>query len=279
MNNLIPVVRPDINGKLVTRHVRPDKPAAAALSIPPVRPRQIIVGGGGTIRAAKGRKMLIGAITSAFSSNEAMALRHHRTTLEGKVRELPDDVAEAVHDAALEIEDRIEKRFLNRLVLKAIDGGAGITDIKSAIHYHRNSSSDLRDSIDYYYEIGAKGIGDYPLGNLISAVKSYKLAGFDYDPRVSLGEQDEKTSRQCDALKELHLAAEALDSGDNGIEPRSTFNEDGTLKETSLAQLVVDYPEKVSEVIAVMEERETLDGELIGSIVNHNVNALREGTL
>jgi hypothetical protein len=279
VKNLIPVVRPDINGKLVTRHVRPEKPAAAALSIPPVRPRPTIVGEGSTIKAAKGRKMLLGAVTTAFSSNEAMNLRHPLTTLALKVREIPEDVAEAALDASLGISDSIEKRYLHRLVLKAIDGEVGATDIKSAIHYYRTSSTDLRDDIDYYYEIGTEGLGDYPLGNLIRAVKSYKLSGFDYNPSVSLGEQDKKAAFQCDALKELHIAAEALDSGDNDIEPRSTFHEDGTLKQTRLAQIAVDNPERVSEAIEVMQERVTLDGELIDSIVNHDVNALRQGAL
>jgi hypothetical protein len=279
VNNLIPVVRPDINGKMVTRHVRPNKPAAAALSIPPVRTRQTIVGEGSTIKAAKGRKMLLGAVTTSFSPNEAMDLRHPFTTLALKVRELPEDVVEAAFDAVIAIPDAVEKRFLHRLIFKAIDGGTGASDIKSAIHYYRTSGTDLRDNIDYYYEIGTEGIGDYPLGNLIRAVKSYKLAGFDYNPRVSLGEQAELTSRQCDALKELHVAAEELDSADNDIEPRSTFHEDGTLKQTRLAQIVVDSPEKVADVIEIMRERVTLDGGLIDSIVNHDVNALRQGAL
>jgi hypothetical protein len=279
MSNLIPVVRPDVNGKLVTRHVRGSQApaAAAALAIPQVQKRGLVAASGATIEAAKGRRVLLGAITTAIPQREVPFRRHTNSELAELVRELPDSTVELFHTANADIKDGTESVFLSRLVIKALDCGTESTDIESAIHYFGQSNTHERDNIDEYFEFGAKKLAAYPIGNLLSAVKTYNLEGFSFDPDLPIGKQDERTVQQCNALKVLHYIAEKAEHWEPN--PQKPFAEDGTLKDARLAQMVVDAPEIAEDVADIIYDRETLDYGLLSSIFGNAAPAIREGEL
>jgi hypothetical protein len=279
MSNLIPVVRPDANGKLVTRHVKAiQAPAAAsALVVPRVQNQGLIAASGATIEAAKGRRALLGSVTTAFTQREVPFQRHTRSELAELVREIPDSTAELFHTVNVDIDDNMEKVFLSRLVLKTLDCGTGDIDIESAIHYFHKSNTFARDSIDEYFEVGAKKLAAYPIGNLISAVKSYNLEGFSFDPDLPIGKQDQRTMQQCEAIKVLHYIAEKAEHWEPN--PTKPFAENGTLLDTRFAQMVVDRPEIAEDVADVIYERETLDYDLISNIFGSAAPAVREGAL
>lgn len=279
MSHLIPVVRPDANGKMVTRHVRASQPlpAAAALTIPRVQKQGFVAASGSTIEAAKGRRVLLSSITTSFRLRETVFLKHSLQELAGMVRELPDSTMESFHAVKMTVTDTMELEFLSRLVIKALDCGTGTTDIESAIHYYGQSSTYERGNIDEYFEVGAKKLAVYPIGNLLSAVKSYDLDGFNFNPELPLGKQDERTVQQCNALRELHYVAERAEHWD--ANPQKPFSDYGTLVDSRLAQMIVDRPEIINEVTEVIYDRETLDYDFISSILGNDAQAMREGTL
>jgi hypothetical protein len=279
MSNLTPVVRPDVNGKMVTRHVRGTQAptAVSALAIPRIQKQGLVAASGATIEAAKGRRALLGSVTTAIPQSEVQFQRHARSEIAELVRELPDSTVELFHAVNAGIEDGMEKVFLSRLVIRALDCGTDNTDIESAIYYYGQSSSNQRDIIDEFFETGAKKLAVYPIGNLICAAKSYSLEGFSFDPELPLGKQDERTVQQCNALKKLHYVAEMAERWEHG--PQKLFADDETLLDTRLAQMVVDAPEIADEVTDIMYERETVDCELISSILGSHSSAIREGTL
>ena len=278
MSHLTPVVRPDINGKMVTRHVRSSLPASSASAIPAVSSRQMIVGEGSTLKVAKGSRLLLAGLKSAIPAGEIPFLHHQPKELAAKIRELPDEVLETVHEADTAISDPVDRRYLQSMVIKAVDCDASSVDIESAVHYFMNSDRSVRENIDEYFEFGssANGIATYPIGNLISAVKAYDLDGFSFDPELPIGKQDERTVEQCNALKQLHYAVEEAERWD---EPVPVFADDKTLIVAELAQMVVDRPETVDDIIDIIDERRTLDFDLIASILASDATALREGTL
>lgn len=279
MNNLVPVVRPDVNGKMVTRHVKgAQAPAvASALVVPRVQQRGLVAASGNTIEAAKGRRKLLSSLTTAIPLRETVYLHNSLQELARRVRGLPDSTVEEFHKANVTISDDVEVVFLSRLVIKALDCDTDATDIESAIHYFGQSNGNVRDSIDEYFEVGAKKLAAYPIGNLLHAVHAYDLEGFSFDPEQPIGKQDERTVQQCEALKELHYVAEKAEHWEPS--PLKPFAEDGTLLDTRLAQLVVDRPEIAKDVADVIYDRETLDYDLISSIFNSASPAVRAGAL
>lgn len=279
MSNLTPVVRPDVNGRMVTRHVRAAQApvVASALAIPQVQKQGLIAASGATIEAAKGRRALLGSVTTAIPQRETQFQQHTNSEIAELVRALPDSTVELFHAVNAGIEDSMEKVFLSRLVIRALDCGTESTDVESAIYYYGQSSSNQRDIIDEFFETGAKKLAVYPIGNLICAAKSYSLEGFSFDPELPLGKQDERTVQQCDALKKLHYVAEMAERWEHG--PKKLFAEDETLLDTRLAQMIVDAPEIADEVTDIMYERETVDCDLISSIIGSASSAVREGTL
>ena len=272
----MPVVRPDVNGKLVTRHVRATQaPTAVALPLPRVQQQEV---SGPSIEAAKGRRTLLRALTVGIVPQHEVPFQRHTTVeLKSLVLDLPDSTVEAFHAAFNGIEDKTEKTFLFRMMMKAMDCETSSVDIESAIHYFVNSDSTVRDEIDEFFEVGVKELPDYPIGNLIRGLKAYKLDGFSFDPDMPIGRQSERTVEQCMALKELHYAANQASHWE--LNSQRLFANDQTLLEPRLAQIVVDNPEATESIIEIIDERETLDYDLITSIMGSDATALRGGTL
>lgn len=275
----MPQRRLDRNGKAVTRHVRPVQPpvVSQALTAPPVSPRAIIVGQGRSLPAAKARNALGRGITANIFPHEVPHQRHHNKELSELVSTSPDALMEAYYGAATEVTG-LERTMLSRLVIKALDGDTDPTDIESAIHFYVHGDSHYREMVDEYYEMGSKGLGAFPIGDVLKAIKNYRLDGFAFDPALPIGRQSEHTVLQCNALIDLHTMAENVATRqERRLEP--DLEPDGTMKDRRLPQLVVDRPDAAPDVIAVMDDRDTLSYDLIEAILGSASSALREGTL
>lgn len=276
MSNLTPMVRPDKNGKMVTRHVKTEpshgqknmgipSPQTGTYLDPVLRAKRL-----------QACRNLLGKIVTVITNSERPHLIRPMKDISAELRSAPDDLAELFADTRDSINGPLEKSMLCALVVKCVDARIKTEDIKSAVDYFGKSDENVRDKIDEYFFVGAREFPNYPIGNYLNALQAYELNGFDFDRNSSTVDQDPWTVKQCDALRKLHLAGDEVECA---VEKLFAFDNDGTIREKRLAQLAVDQPDSIDDIVELMIERETTDYDLISSVLSSEAGAIREGVL
>jgi hypothetical protein len=113
-----------------------------------------------------------------------------------------------------------------------------------------------------------------------------RLEGFEFrsvDDSLPLRSYDEKTRAQVMALMDATNYFAETDDFLTVFTLMDTKDEAGhttlQIRDTALAQLLVDMPERYSEIMQTVRERKTLDADLIRSILTNEAMAVNDGIL
>ena len=272
MSNLIPEVRADVNGKLVTRHVRADaKNTSSSLSIP-------------------------APISKALSS--ADALRH-----EENLQELQNTVSDLFLTGEYDWQTSFTVRELNQQCLTLGPGVAnafrqkidenpdvGWEDILISVLDNRHES----DEAGYFLFVVDSCLGDRTLDSNwnsgIGGTESYGEAWkayrglLDFSAETgrtlppSIIDSDEQTQKQFAAvLKSLTISY----NDDLPFVSLDWDKDEISFDDYALGELAMDYPDDVERIFAIIEDRgmDKIDRELIASILESESQSMSSGVL
>lgn len=129
---------------------------------------------------------------------------------------------------------------------------------------------------------------DYGILGTLDWTRQYngRLESFEFrsaDDSLPLRDHDEKTRAQVMVLIDATNYFAETDDFISVYTLMDTKDEDGQttlqIRDTALAQLLVDMPERYSEIMQTMRERKTLDADLIRSILTNEAPAVNDGIL
>lgn len=129
---------------------------------------------------------------------------------------------------------------------------------------------------------------DYGILGTLDWTRQYngRLEGFEFrsaDNSLPLRDHDEKTRAQVMALLDATNYFAETEDFISVYTLMDTKDETGQttlqIRDTAFAQLLVDMPERYSEIMETMRDRNTLDAELIRSILTNEAPAVNEGIL
>lgn len=274
MNNLTPQIRPDVNGKLVTRHVRMEAPESRLLSVPAP-----------TMRIEK---------YSDQYDDDLMAITDHidNTLVPGVYR----DSGISDRDVLQRNLDRMEPSILAAF-RQQIDNEphVGYTELLMSVLHNNLDAKDASYTLfivqqqqeqnpgrrmDNYWDDGLEGTVEYDNASRYwKGVKQF-AAKSGYSLPANILEASDKSRREVGGLVKMLTAGYALDL--SGIVEMEWGTEAIRFTGTALGKLAMEYPDDVQRIIEIIKDRgieEDKDMEPIRAVLNAEVQSLSSGVL
>lgn len=155
--------------------------------------------------------------------------------------------------------------------------------IEDVVYYLKNASaqhieSEIAPSFRWDSEITLQY---QPVRIDITGLRYYsKLDGtYAYRIGTALRHQSDTAKRQCEALFRLNEYAHEIANYTELEERFIRVTTNNTIEPYQIAQLTIDNPDRVEEIISVMEDRQAADPEVITAILHSKNKALAEGVL
>jgi hypothetical protein len=155
--------------------------------------------------------------------------------------------------------------------------------IEDVAHYLKNAStqhieSEIAPSFRWDSEITLQY---QPIRTDITGLRYYSKLDDTYAYRIgtALRNQSDTAKRQCDALFRLHEYAHEIANYTEVSERFIRVTTNNTVEPYQIAQLTIENPERVEEIISIMEDRQAADSEVIAAILFSSNKALAEGNL
>jgi hypothetical protein len=276
MSNLIPEVRADRNGKLVTRHVKADSSASASsLSLPAPK-----------VKKEPGKRQRINYIVTSVRSaydnhveeimsfygeeasyddekDRVSALVPRTDKLDYALCKLPASTVE--HIAQKIMNSGFESEF-QMILPDIVHEGRTASDVNLFTYLHGHS-----DVPSYDDEVFVEEVSTYQLlRTMVDGLNGYKHLG--YEPPSNIFDASEDDQSMVLSLCKMRFAQPVDDEYDVMSLPDSVKND-------ALVKLMLNNPDKAERVVELMRERETDDAGLIGSIIESESQAVSNGHL
>lgn len=255
MSHLNPVLRPDKNGKMVTRHVRPSsqerKPAP---KLPAPEP----------VAKETSRYFNLKNLTNGVCRQMGFELHNSNEWY---------DINIALDSYSDDLLDRLAAAFKPR------------TQIASAIGlmvYHGESEAFVREFAKFGGMVPDETTGMHMTISFIRALHMYPQL-----PQVEdYSTADEKTQEACRGLIQLSLRLrDERNRFDSDNQPITTHDHDYdnymtlTVASSELVQLVIDRPEDAGRIADIAVDRATTDAKAIASVLDYDTKSLSSGVL
>lgn len=296
-NNLVPEVRPDRNGKLVTRHVRAVSGGESRSTFP--APRSMASLAEKYISNIEGLTAALEGVLSSGDYDEVEEVDFGVLCM--RLHSMQPHVAEAWHSQISELSDMgYEDLLISVLVNKLSSEDSGY--ILFAI---QNSGEDYSFSLNWNDE--AKGTIDYyHAWNIYRGVTDFYKRSFRNRPEDIL-KADEVTYRDAAAVAQMLALGYANDVPGVVLDD----NDAAVFEDISLGYLATEYPDDIEgitkimgkfeisdadqmrsimslgkefsvsadRIVAIMNERNTIDTKTISEVLNADVQPLSNGVL
>lgn len=279
MSNLIPEVRPDRNGKMVTRHVKADNGASAAnQTLPAPKVAQ---------EPGKRQKInyIMEFIQSAYDNHvkDIMSFYGEETTYDEEYERLSelsprrDEMDEALSMLPLSTVDHLRHKIMDsgfdddfQMILPEVlqDVRSGRTASSVELFTYLFGRDDIISTDD---EMFAEEVSTYQLlKTMVDGVNGYQHLG--YTPPQSIFAASEEEKELVRTLCKMRFLQPVDDEYDVMSLPDSVENDD-------LVRIVLKNPGQAGRVVELMHERETDDAELIRRIIESESQGLSSGNL
>lgn len=254
--NLIPVQRPDKNGHMVTRWVRPESVTAGNKSFPAV---QSAVKPETSYDLVKKRCIL--AINTGGYEETTLApeddLLSHLKVLKG-----------STIDAYLAAMDEQPDRYYVDLLLSVLNNKDDATTAKNILAVVK-----MDRNVDPEWSFAGKG-GTYSYmtaKQLMAGLHMYRWSGF--VPPEDLNDESDPA-----LPKALGLITTVLRLWDNG-DVDDTVDDTMCIADGNLVSLVLERPEDAEEIAETVRIAKTTDGKRIREMMDNSSKSLRSGVL
>lgn len=154
--------------------------------------------------------------------------------------------------------------------------------IDNVAYYIENASHQhLEDQVFERFRWDSEVAVQYhPLSTDITGMGYYsKLTGYLFRPGTSLRDQSENARKQTTALFRLHEYAHRIADHQARDKRIVEVTANNTIEPYQIAQIAIDRPERVDDLIAIIDQRQTVDADLIIEILDAEVPVLAEGML
>jgi hypothetical protein len=208
----------------------------------------------------------------------------NRDALGSKLFALPDETKRLMAESAARNEN---DQYYTYAVISMLHMDRSPKEIDDVLYCYDNTKDYVMMSInDDWTEHGFDV--DYGILGTLDWTRQYngRVEGFEFrsgDNSLPLRDYDEKTRAQVMALVDATNYFAETEDFMSIFTLMDTKDEAGQttlqIRDTALAQLFVDMPERYSEIHQIMREREILDAELIRSILTNAAPALNNGIL
>lgn len=272
MSSLIPEVRMNKNGHLVTKHVRAmEAPAAGGRGIPaPLKPSEM-----------SPREEMLRRVEDAVRG----AYEHHGLHLQdvprcdhlmGTFEGYNTATIKAYHDAIA----GDEGNSYAMLLISVLHNEETYDQAGLLLFAAGKAGNAVLD--DGWW---ASKNGSYSYGLLVTAVNGIRNIDDDFGftvPDSIFDHDNPKDVETIGALIEATMAVKSLD-GEFGLtyfyDPYTGDEKGCYLDNDDLIQTVIDHPDEVEKIIGLIYDRETTDGALIREVLESESPAISEGTL
>lgn len=279
MSNLTPEVRPDRNGKMVTRHVKSDTSAVAtSLTLPAPK-----------VKKEPGKRQRINyimvSVRSAYDNHvdEIMGFYGEEATydderdrlsemipqtdeIDGALSQLPASTVEHIAQKIMNSGFDSEFQMILPEILKGVSEGRTASSVELFTYLH--GRDDIISDDD---EMFAEEVSTYQLlKTMVDGVDGYKHLG--YTPPSSIFEASEEDQDLVLSLCKMRFLQPVDDEYDVMSLPDS-------VKDDDLVKLMINNPDKSDRILELMRERETDDSGLIRRIIESEAQGLSSGHL
>lgn len=269
MTRLIPEPRTDRNGKTVTRWVKPSMQQGAKDFPAPVAEVSPLV---------------------AYP----MVFKEFRQVMEDSELGVPEDIDWFAIKEGLADLPRNTLSYLNSIIENTGDNDYLVRTVISAIHKNFIPASAIDDCAYLYANVdreyynfdtyaGWDGHGGFEGLTMVDltlrgcGIASIEGLDYNYYPDLPMRLQDNDTASKVLAVFNTINAMSKLDHEDaSTYDPKDDVE---YLTDPALAQLVVDYHARNTELLRIIEVRKTLDTNTLRVILENDVQALSSGVL
>lgn len=273
-SHLIPTPVVNKNGVLTTVHKRPVKEQQLPdLSLPRLHELKI---------QQSAAEQVMGKLTLVFGNWHIPVPKYvSRESVETYLFSLPKKTQKLLLEC-LEKHEKDNALFMGNSVISLLEKKRSPEVISDVLYVYNNTNDMMLTTINSDWNKNDGFDGDL---NVIITLewlgRHYgALTGYEYDDNSKeLRDYDEKTRQQVVALFDMtnYLA----ESGDFPLAMTLVTTPQGELflRDSRLAQLVVDHADRYSDMMDIIEERKTLDPEIIGFMLTNGSSAVRSGVL
>lgn len=258
MNSLSPERRVDVNGRIVTRHVRNGSAPSPQMTSAPT-PKV----------ASDTQRSLAGIVHSAltgyadmrgYSPIHGVVVKADRRAITEYFSGLPEDIA---HECLMQVLDSETDRGYVSLLLSAVNS-----------HEDRNMLSDMTFLYDPERDIVSSDVWSREftiadnhayLRAVVNGIRSYREWGIDFPERFRLASKDAQS-----AVSALYETTEFVYLNSDPLEPPEiTFQRDAanliesvSLKDRLLVETVASHHDRLEEILSLISSRGS-SGELV----------------
>lgn len=276
MSNLIPEVRADRNGKLVTRHVKTDATASASsLSLPAPK-----------VKKEPGKRQqinyIVESVRSAYDNHvdEVMSFYGEEESYDDEKDRISGLVPrmDELDYALCKLPESTVKHLVQKIMNSGFESDFQML-LPEIVHEGRSASAvnlfaylhGRSDVASYDDEMFAEEVSAYQLlRTMVEGLDGYKRLG--YEPPSDVFDASDEDQSMVLALCQMRFAQPVDDEYDVMSLPDSVKNDD-------LVKLMLNNPDQSGRVVELMRERETDDADLIRSIIESESQAVSSGHL
>ena len=207
-----------------------------------------------------------------------------RTRVKKNLEALPEDIKRLLVDAA---ERHPKDNRFDNIVISMLHMNRSPRDMDDILYCYENTKDiEMMLINDFWTDLGFDA--EYGIVASVDWCRQYNERLNNYEFRttndsIPLREYDENTRAQVVAL--IDFTSRLAETGNLSYVSalHTTTDEKGSLTlqitDTSLAQLIVDMPERYEEIMATIEERRTLDADLLRTILTNDAVSLNDGVI
>jgi hypothetical protein len=265
VSTLVPEKRRDKHGNLVTRHVKLPATLVGRTVVPaPTITRSVIAEG-----------VIEGVMDTYASVIAGSDESYDETRVVENLKNLPDSTLNYI--SSVMNRNELHVLGIDCMVISMLGSEASAMEVDDAFFVFGNLEHRDRYDITMRTVEGDKG-GLKVGGNLrgmMRGMETYSLDGFVYLPgEIPLRFQDEDTKRKVMALMEVSQVL-----GGDAIAGLFSADNQYTLRDKELAQLVVDYPDDTDMIIDLIGTRGSDDISVLRDVLSSASRSLSEGVL
>lgn len=277
---LVPTRIVNKNGVPTTVHKKPKASAAAAAAshLPAPDLSDAKAPTSGTAKMMRRIEKLIGHwygyVPPALKSNQ----------IEQKLEALPDRIKELLAESAAKNE---EDTSFDQVVASMLHMSRSYRDMDDVLFCYDNTGDYENMVINKEWSEFGFDV-EYGIIGHLEWARAYndRLSGYEFrvsDNPLPLREYDKKTQAQVIALVDAtnYFGESGNFSVTEALEMVTDASGDRMLqiRDTNLAQLLVDKPERYEDIMRLIDERFTLDADLIRSIIDNAAQPMNNGIL